>query len=114
MKKTKKKKWRGMEGANRVYRGSWANSELAGGFCWRMSAQTSGETERGFGKKERLTLSNKSSSYAGYGLHDKHPVLRRLQSRLLLFPGIRAIPFSEYDISFFTFLISEVLWKLMT
>ena len=54
-----------MEGANRVYHGSWANSELAGGFCWRMSARTSGETERGFGKKERLTLSHKSSSYAG-------------------------------------------------
>ena len=36
--------------------GGWrgANSELAwqaGGFCWRMSARTSGETERGFGKK---------------------------------------------------------------
>ena len=40
-----------MEGANRVYHGSWANSELAGVFCWRMSARTSGETERGFGKK---------------------------------------------------------------
>ena len=51
MKKKTKKNWRGMEGANRVYHGSWANSELAGGFCWRMSARTSGETEREFGKK---------------------------------------------------------------
>ena len=42
-----------MEGANGVYHGSWANSELAGWFCWRMSARTSGETERGFGKKAR-------------------------------------------------------------
>ena len=48
MKKTTRKK---MEGAKRVYHGSWANSKLAGGFCWRMSARTSGETERGFGKK---------------------------------------------------------------
>ena len=34
----KKKIWRGMEGANRVYHGSWANSELAGGFCWRLES----------------------------------------------------------------------------
>ena len=45
-----------MEGANRVYHGSWANSELTcqvGGFCWRIRSRTSGETERGFGKKAR-------------------------------------------------------------
>ena len=72
--------------------------------------------KEGLGKKRTRALSNKSSNYAGKGFNDKHmhPVLCRLQSRLLLFPGIRAITFAEYNISFFTFLISEVLWKLMT
>ena len=70
--------------------------------------------KEGLGKKRTRALSNKSSNYAGKGFNDKHPVLCRLQSRLLLFPGIRAITFAEYNISFFTFLILEVLWKLMT
>ena len=80
------------------------------GFVGEFVGERAAKPKEGLGKKRTRALSNKSSSYAGYGFHDTHPVL----CRLLLFPGIRAITFAEYNISFFTFLISEVLWKLMT